>query len=97
MLGIGADPIPPPGPEAISGRASNESKAIAVTARFMDFLLCGGLWTRVVQRQVWRSQDSVRNGGPMRLHTLTSADAVRDPRRDPSRRNDRLGPRDTHP
>jgi len=40
MLGIGADPIPPPGPEAISGKASNENKAIAVAARFMDFLLC---------------------------------------------------------
>src|SRR3954453_17232721 len=40
MLGIGDDPIPPPGPEARTGRASNEDKAIAVAAPFMDFLLC---------------------------------------------------------
>jgi hypothetical protein len=59
MLGIGDDPIPPPGPEARTGRASSENKAIAVTARFMDFLLFGGLWTHLVQPQLWRSQESV--------------------------------------
>src|SRR3954453_15245345 len=45
MLGIGDDPIPPPpGPEARTGRARNEDKAIAVAARFMDFLL----WRRIM-------------------------------------------------
>src|SRR5436853_6309279 len=60
MLGIGDEPIPPPGPEARTGRASSENNATAVAARFMDFLLCRGLWTQLVQRQVWRSQESVR-------------------------------------
>jgi hypothetical protein len=44
MLGIGDDPIPPPGPEARTGSASKENKAIAVAARFMDFLL----WRRIM-------------------------------------------------
>jgi hypothetical protein len=76
MLGIGDELIPPPGPEARTGRASSENKAIAVAARFMDFLLCGGLWTQLVQPQLWRSQESVRLSMDLRIFPVLEDQAL---------------------